>query len=530
LGAFLLGVVVASTPQKLEMERVFEGLRDMFGAVFFVAMGMLVDFRLLLSAWPLVLGVTLFALFCRSLATSTGLVLAGHETRESVRAGLALTPLGEFSFIAAQMGVTAGVLPAHFFPVAVGASLLTSLTAPVVIRRSDRISGWVDKHLPLMLREWIAFYHGWLELMVRRRQRSVLWKLTSKRLVQVAVEMIVVSGLMIFARPAFEWIQSELGDKWLFVRGTSALFWTVFVIVLLLPLVALWRNIGALSMIAAEWVTLESPRRETLQPLLERALRGVSSVMLVIWLVSLMPFGGPAGIVLILVFMVIMLRAGLVWRRLIFWQSKLEIELRTQLQAAVGGTEKKDLKQLLDTQQDQWELQAGEYTLPDFSSSTGQRIGELALRTRFGCSIASIDRQGLVIVNPAADVVLYPNDKLLLLGNQEQVAAAISYLGEARTEDAAHEIEEFSLGTMQVPAGSPLAGKPLAELDLFRRAGVQIAGIQRGSKRVLTPGGAERIEAGDVLLVLGTPRRVAEFESMLGSEKETRSKQEPAAA
>jgi CPA2 family monovalent cation:H+ antiporter-2 len=519
LGAFLLGVVVASTPQRPEIERVFEGLRDMFGAVFFVAMGMLVDFRLLAPAWPLVLGVTAFALVCRSLAASVGLVLAGNETRESIRAGLSVTPLGEFSFIVAQMGVAAGVLPPQFFPVAVGSSLLTSLAAPVLMRRSGAISAWVDHRLPLMVREWIAFYHSWQQQLVTRRQRSFLWKLTGRRLVQAGVGILLISGLILFARPLFAWIRTELGDDWPVAHGTAVMFWSMFGIVVLAPLVAIWRNVEALGLIVAEWVTRDSRRAATLRPLVERALRMVAASLLAIWLLSLMPFGKSVLSGFLGVLAVMLVAAALLWRRLIYWQSKLEVELQTQLQAAVGGAGRRDLKQLLEEQQDVWQLQAEEYVLPEFSASAGRSLGELALRSRLGCSVASIDRHGLTILNPSADAVLYPSDKLMLLGNAAQIDLAMAELGAPRARTDGQELEELSLETLRVPNESPLSGRTLRDLDLFRKAGVQVAGIQRGSKRIITPGGHERLASGDLLLILGTPKQIRELEIWLSAGK-----------
>jgi CPA2 family monovalent cation:H+ antiporter-2 len=514
LGAFLLGVVVASTPQKPEVERVFEGLRDMFGAVFFVAMGMLVDFRLLISTWPLVLGVAAFTVVCRALATSIGLVVAGNQTRESIRAGLALTPLGEFSFITAQVGVAAGAVPATFFPMAVGASLLSSLAAPFLMRRSDGISEWVDNRLPLSLRQWITFYHSWLELMIGRRQRSVLWKLTSRRLAQVLASVLVISGLVPFANPVFGWVERELGPNWLFPHGTAISFWSVFGVLVLLPLVAIWRNVGALSLVVAEWATQNSRRGRAVQPLVEQVIRGVSALLLVIWFVSLLPSGVAVLSAVLTVIGILVILAALLWRRLIYWQSRLEIELRGQMQSAVGNEDKRDPRHWLAQQRDAWQLQAEEYQLPEFSASAGRQIGELALRTRFGCSVASIDRHGFLILNPSAQVALYPSDKLLLLGSAEQIDRAIAELSVPRRHEA-QDLEEFSLETMRVPAESPLCGKTLQELDLFRKAGVQVAGIRRDTQQVLTPGGNERIEAENHLLVLGTNKQIREFENWL---------------
>lgn len=516
LGAFLLGVVVASTPQKLEIERVFEGLRDMFGAVFFVAMGMLVDFRLLASAWPMVLAVTIFALLWRSLATTAGLILSGNEIRDSIRAGLSLTPLGEFSFVIAQMGVAAGAVPDTFFPVAVGASLLTTLTTPFLMRRSGPISARIERHLPLMLREWIAFYQSWLERIIGRQQRSLLWRLTSRRLLQIGGAVLLVSGLALFARPVYRWLGEQVGPDWWFSNGTAISFWAVFGTVLLAPLVAVWRNLEALSLIVAESVAKDSRRRRTLQPLIQRALQSAGAVLLLIWLLILMPFGPGVLWAFLVVMAVLALLAALLWRRLIYWQSRLEVELRAQLQSALNSRETSDLKKLLEERRTSWELQAEEYVLPEFSESAGRRIGELALRKRFGCSIASIDRHGILIVNPTADVPLYPQDKLLLLGRAEQIDEAIKALAVVSSQPAQQDIEEFSLETVSVPQGSPAARKTLAELaDPLRQSGVQVAGIQRGATRILTPGGNNRLEEGDEVLVLGTLRQIGQFEEWL---------------
>ncbi len=514
LGAFLLGVVVASTPQKQEIERVFEGLKDMFGAVFFVAIGMLVDFRLLLGAWPLVLGVTAFALFLRPIATGLALVVAGNETRDSVRAGLSLAPLGEFSFIIAQLGVAAGAVPPSFFPTAVGASLLTTLAAPSLMRRSGPISGWVDRHLPLMLREWIAFYHSWLDRMISGgRQRSLLWKLTGRRLGQILGGMVLISALVLFARPLFTWVRGYLGEDWMFEGGTAIMFWTVFGVLVLGPLVAIWRNVGALSMIVAERVAMDTRRPSTVQPLLERALRGVSASLLMLWLLSILPFGRSFLSGFLVVLAIVAIVAAVLWRRLIFWQSKLEIELRAQLKSAVGEGSH-DLKQLLNEKQEVWELQAEEYTIPDSSAMAGKHIGELALRRRLGCSIASIDRHGIAIVNPSAEVILYPQDKLLLLGSAEQIDRAIAEFGAARSETGG-ALQDLSLETLSVPDHSPAAAKTLIELDLVRAWGVQVAGIQRGSIRILTPSGADKLEANDTLLILGGTAQINAFEAWL---------------
>lgn len=517
LGAFLLGVIVASTPQKPEIKRVVEGIRDMFGAVFFVAMGMLVDFGLLIQAWPLVLGMTVFALVFRPLASAFGLVLGGNSMRDSVRAGLALAPLGEFSFITAQMGVAAGLIPDTFFPMAVGASLLTTLAGPTLIRRSDAISAAVERRLPLFAREWIAFYDSWLKRLGQHQQRSVVWRLTGWRLAQTAVQILSVSALILFVAPVYRRIERVVGDDWLFPNGLPILFWSIYGLVLLAPLVAIWRNTEALAMIYAESATRGTARHRALRPVLQTALKTVTMAMLVIWLLVLLPFGQSLVWVSVAVAGILGLLAAVFWRRLVRWHSRMEIELQTQLKSALGSDAGSNLSQALRERQEDWELQAAEFVVPDFAECAGRKIGELALRTRFGCSIASIDRQGFSISNPSSGTGIYPRDQLLLIGSTAQIEEATRVLGAPKASGPAYEIEELSLEVVKVPQGSACGGQTLLELDLIRKIGVQVAGIERNGRRTLTPSGGDRIEPGDDVLALGTQRQLQDFRELLNS-------------
>jgi CPA2 family monovalent cation:H+ antiporter-2 len=516
LGAFLLGVIVASTPHKPEIERVFEGLRDMFGAVFFVAMGMLFNVRLLLEVWPMVLGIGAFTLVWRPLAATLGLVLAGNARNESFRAGLALMPLGEFSFIIAQLGVEARALPEPFYALAIGLSLVTTLLAPPLIRRSAAISERVDAAVPMVLREWIAFYHAWLKQVARRQQRSVLWRLTGKRLLQTAAQILLVSALIPFALPVYDWLEARLGEDWLFPSGLKIVFWTGFGAFLLAPLVATWRNFDALAMIFAESATRGTQRARAVRPLVETALKTVAMAMLVAWLLALLPFGFSVLWALLVIVGILSGLTAVFWRRLVRWHSRLEIELHTQLKSAVRSGLVSDFSEALREKQDDWKLQVDELVVPDFAECAGRKIGELALRTRCGCSVVSIDRHGFAIPNPSADVTLYPRDKLLLLGSAEQIAEAARLLTAIQVNGAAQALGELGMEVVPVPMNCPRAGRTLAGLDVVRQVGVQIAGIQRGERRILTPSGEDRIEAGDELLVLGTPRQIQALREWLG--------------
>jgi CPA2 family monovalent cation:H+ antiporter-2 len=203
LGAFLLGAIIGSTRYKDDIERVFRGMDQTFGAVFFVAVGMLVDFRVMLEAWPLLLGMTLLALLLRPVAATLGFLAVGNTSRESLQAGMAVVPLGEFSFIIALLGVESGVLSEAVYPVAVGASLLTSLAAPVMTRRAEAMSDRLVRLAPPFVEKWIVFYHDWLDRLRHRQTANIVWRLTSKRFLQVGIHMLFVSALLLFATPIY---------------------------------------------------------------------------------------------------------------------------------------------------------------------------------------------------------------------------------------------------------------------------------------------------------------------------------------
>jgi CPA2 family monovalent cation:H+ antiporter-2 len=516
LGAFVFGAIAGSTRFRADLERTFEGLYQIFGAVFFVAVGMQVDFRLLAEAWPLVLLVTALAWLLRPLACALGLLAVGNTSRESLQAGFALTPLGEFSFVIAQLGVASGAVPPGLFAAAVGASLLTSLGAPFLTRQGERLGERLTRAMPPRVGAWVGFYHDWLTRLRGRGGGSLLWRLTSKRLAQVAVHVLFVSALLLFARPAYLRAREAAGPDWLPPDAVPFLFWCGFGMVLLAPLIALWRNISALAMILAESATAGSPRQARLRPLLEAALRAVALVVLTVWLLALLPSGwsllGAAGGVLVLLAGV----TALFWRRFVHLHSRFEIELRRQFQRASHATATSAWSVALPDPTADWHLDIDEVTLPSDSALAGRTLGELAVRQRFGCSVVGIDRQGYGIANPSADTVLFPRDKLLLLGTAGQLAEAARQLGAAASpQPPATDFDELTMESVRVPEGCPLAGRPLRELDLIRRAGVQIGGIRRGKRRNLAPSGNDHFEAGDELLLLGTHAQIKDFCALL---------------
>lgn len=515
LGAFLIGCIVAETPHRHQIERIFEGMRDVFSAVFFVAIGLQIDLLALGHAWWIVLLLTVFTLVVRVGAVSTGLTLIGTPQRDALRAGLVATPIGEFSFIIAQLGVAAAVVPPVYYPLAVGLSLMTSLTSPLLTRKSEPISEAILRARPRWLVVVLDAYQDWLERLRERRAGSILWKLSRKRVIQIVVELLFVAGLLVFAEPMEAALSDWLGHDWLFPGGPTLIFWLGLVLVALVPLFAVWRNVGALARIIAEFATHAQPRakKARIRTLVENGVRLIATVAMVVWVGSFAPAGSARwtllGSVVVVVVVLLLLR-----RRLVYWHSELEVGLEDVLGEASGSRFGASSVPWAGRKHEEWALGVSDCVIPDLAECSGRSLAQLDLRSRFGCTVIGIERQGCMITLPGPGEALFPRDKVLLLGTAEQMAEAKATMGAVSASDSA-DFDMVGLETLLLPEGSRAANHTLAELAPAAKYGVQVAGVRRGPIRILNPGAGERLAAGDELLLLGAPVNLREFKAWL---------------
>lgn len=517
LGAFLLGAIVAEIPQRVAVEKSFAGMRDLFSSVFFVSIGMMIDLRLLKDVWWLVIVLSVFALVGRGIATTVALIACGTPPRQARRAGLLLGPVGEFSFIIAQLGVSAAVLPKSYYPVAVGVSVLTVLLVPGLNRQADVILVALERVEPAWLKRTFEAYHTWLAQVRSRPTSSVAWGFVRGRLLQSGVELLFATGVMIFSRDLLSFLVRDLGALGVDPAVLGYAFWSGVALIVLIPLVAIWRNLVAMAMIVGEAIGDNSRLPASV---IRNGLSGLGAVLLAYWLYAVVPVDdlgvwgwlvvGAAAAVIITVFS----------RRLIYWHSQWQNSVAEVLAEdpdggarAAGGARERQQRGL-----EEWQLSLRECVLPDGAAVGGQTIGELALPGRFGCTLVEIERNGYVITSIHPDVRVYPGDKLLLLGREEQVEAACIAL-EARRSGRG-EAEEFQgsvLESIKIPPRF-MAGRTLANLNIGQVTGVRIVGIHRGAHRSLAPSGAETLEPGDDILASGTLGEIRAFRAWLAKQ------------
>jgi CPA2 family monovalent cation:H+ antiporter-2 len=517
LTAFILGAIIGSTPQRPEIDRLFEGLRHLFGAVFFVSMGMIFDIRKLPEFWPAMLGLTAAAVFLRSIAVCAAQLVTGGEIRNSIKAAVTLTPLGEFSFVIALLGVTSGVMPDSFYPAAVGASLLTCLISPLLIRRAEPISEAIASRVPESISNSLASYHLWLERLGSAQANSMMWRILSPRFGQMLLQLLFASGCLALAPPTHRALIRFVGPDFLFPGGTTPTFLLATGVLVLIPLVALWRNIVAVSMIIAEATAARFGPNPRTQLMTERGLTAGAILLTLLWLSALLPTDIVSTQVFLGIIAVLGLLAIILWRHLVRWHARLEGRIHQEyLTASLPSTDGNRQWKMQDCTETEWVTRVGELTLPSDSKVAGKQISDLRLRAASGCSIIAIDRQGFAINSPGATDRLYPGDRLLLLGSEEALAKAIELLSERDDSPAwAMHFEELATESMLVPDGSPLAGKALLTLQLGPRYGVQIGAIRRGERQIPTPAGNEELQPGDTILALGHLHHIRQFHEAL---------------
>jgi len=201
LGAFIAGSLVSESGEGAAIETLVRPVRDLFVAIFFVSVGMLIDPHALVEHWGAVLALTLVVIGGKVVAVTAGAFLTGNGLRPSVQAGMSLAQIGEFSFIIAAVGTAAGVIRPALYPVAIAVSALTTLTTPWLIRAADSVALTVDRKLPRPVQTFVALYGSWIE---RLRESSAVagGRARVRRLVRFLVIDVLLVGFIIIAAAA----------------------------------------------------------------------------------------------------------------------------------------------------------------------------------------------------------------------------------------------------------------------------------------------------------------------------------------
>jgi K+:H+ antiporter len=506
LGAFLLGAIIAETPQRPAVDRAMQGMRDVFIAVFFASIGMLLDPALLLKNWMLILTLGIVAILVRSFALSCALLITGTADRDAIRAGLIVTPIGEFAFIIAQIGVSSGMLSTDYYPIAVGVALFTALISPALIQHSGKISDYALRCEPKFFHDLVKLYQQFLASVGEHQRRSKVFGLARQSLPPLIVSVTFASGILVVAPLLFsQWnrLFPQTAGPWRY-----HLFWALLGVAVAGPLLGVWRRIADFLKRLVEIAFGGGLNAQ--HPGLVICLELIAAFLLLVWVWLLTPAFG-----LSITFFGSILATSAVYA-LFFGKGLRTVQRRiaAELSDAILSTEERRKRLHDDWLKDhqEWDLSLSEIRVPDSEVWFGKSLGDLSLRSQFGCSVVGVERQGYPVPSPGPDTELYPSDVLLVLGTEHQIQHVRAFFdsGPNNTEKA-DLLDEIRLESIEVREGSRLAGNALAELEIPRHTGIQIAGVARGDFRMLFPGPFQVLLPGDWLLVVGTRDQIHRF-------------------
>jgi len=431
LGAFLVGAVMAESAQSRRIESLVEPVRDLFTAVFFVAIGLLVDPALLWQHIVPIAGISLVVMIGQIAGNTFGTVVAGHDFRTAMRVGTGLSQIGEFSFVIATLGLTLiKTSPSHenfkeMYPIVIGVALMTTVFTPRWIRSADRLTDAILRGAPKPLVGYLALYKDWVERFKGGQWNSLAWKLSRKWLLQMAVNMALVAGVILgaayLARLEPAWLA-----KWKMTPDTLPTVLWVAALVLSLPmLIANLRKLQALGMLISEATVRRKSagqRTQALRSVVANVclVAGTAGMILCVLLLSsaLLP---PLGVMLALA-VVLGVVAWLQWRFLVRVYARAQIALKETFEANELGEAEAESADLPTGLLEAAHLDS--LRLAKGSPAAGRRIGELALRTNTGVSIVGIERDSERIVNPGPEETLHEGDLLLMLGEGDQLPKA----------------------------------------------------------------------------------------------------------
>jgi CPA2 family monovalent cation:H+ antiporter-2 len=438
LGAFVAGVLVAESGKAAQIEPLVNPVRDIFAAVFFVAVGMLIDPAEVARHWPAILVLTALVVVGKIGGVSFGAFMTGKGTRTSVAAGMSLAQIGEFSFIIAGVGVSLGAIGPHVYPVAIAVSAITTLLTPALIRRSGRFASFVDRKLPKRLQTFVALYESWFDRLRASRGES---RSQFRRFARtLSLDVAVIAGVLIATSLSFDallaLLEGELGlarsaARVLVVAAGGALV-LPFCVSVLRTTTRFARLIGEVAVPRTGAETADLGRQPRV--VLEAAVRSVGIVIAGSALIAItQPFlpGYTAAIVLLVAIAALAVA---------FWRTAggLHGHVRAASQAVIEALAAQSGARGaghggVDPMEQARQLFPGlgapvRFEIPPASPAAGRSLADLELRAATGATVLAIVRGGSGIAVPDAHDVLHAGDVLAIAGTPEAIAAAIALL------------------------------------------------------------------------------------------------------
>lgn len=496
-GAFVMGSILAETIEADKITTVVEPVKNLFGAIFFVSVGMLVDPAILVSYAVPILVLVLTILVGQAIFGTMGFMLSGQPLKTAMRCGFSMAQIGEFAFIIASLGLSLRVISDFLYPVVVAVSVITTFLTPYMMKAAIPCYEFMERRLP---RKWIrrldhmgAIHHTtqtennhWRALL-----KAMAWNVVIYSILSVAVVAIMLSLFLPFMRrllPGWEL-------HW-WANGITGIL-TVAMISPFLRSMIMKKNHS--EEFKALWTESRLNRLPLIFTVLVRVAIGAGFIFYICNYLS--RFKNALIITIALVVVLLMALSRRLKHRSIRLERLFVQNLRSRdIEAQVSGKRRPLFEgHLLDR-----DIHISEFIVPVDSLWAGKTLAQLKLGNRFGVHVSSILRGSHRINIPDGNMMLFVGDKLQAIGNDEQLNIMNAAMqAELLPEDADIEHREMKLQKLVITADSPLVGKTLKESNVRQRYNFMVVGVEEGQKNLTMINPNRCFEVGDIVWVVG---------------------------
>jgi CPA2 family monovalent cation:H+ antiporter-2 len=498
LGAFIMGSILAETVYGEHIEQLITPVKNLFGAIFFVSVGMLIDVKILWQYAGPVLLLTTIVMLGKTIFVSTGALIAGKPLRQAVQAGTSMSQIGEFSFIIATLGVTLKVTSSYLYPIAVGVSVITTFTTPYMIRLAEPLFNFLLKNLP---EKWVLSLNKY-SLGSQNIKGESDWRTVFNAYLQmILLNAVIIVGLILLSN----YYLKPFIAGYLYNSVWAKLVSLLLTLIIMAPFI--WGLMAKkIHGIAYKALWLDSKYNHGPLVTLE-ALRNIVAVFLVgVLFRQFFPFWQAfIGTAIVMVIVLVIFR-----QRLQHFYHRIEHRFLTNL------NEKEQVTTPLQSLTP-WDAHLSRITISPSSALIDKSLQKLQLREKYGINIALIERGNRIIYAPSAKEKLFPYDEIGVIGTDIQLqefASLVHSMNEA-TEAVSADGENITLVRIVVDEHNGLKGQTIRESGIREKTNGLVVGIERNGQRLLNPVSDMAFEWEDVVWLVGDRYKIKDAYKVL---------------
>ena len=498
-GAFVMGSILAETVEADKIIRLVDPVKNLFGAIFFVSVGMLVKPDVIVQYAIPILLLVITILVGQALFGTLGYLLGGQTLKNAMRCGFSMAQVGEFAFIIATLGKSLGVISEFLYPVVVAVSVITTFLTPYMIRAAEPCYNVLVKHLP---KRWVRrLTHIQTNNAGESASTNNLWKVLMKKMIlNTLIYGILSAAVIAIMFSAALPICRDLSIKWTgshWIGNAVCGFLTIVFIAPFLRSIVMKQNHS--EAFKALWTDRRINRLPLTATILARVLIALSFIFYVCNYLT--RFKNALMIAVAVGLLILMLLSRWIKKRSITLERLFIQNLQSRDLEAQKQGKKKPLfaNHLIDR-----DIHIANLELPDDSLWAGKTLYSLKLRNRFGVHISSILRGSKHINIPNGGTILFPGDKLQAIGNDEQLTK-LSKAMKAELQPTITDIEkhEMKLRSFTISKTSPFIGKTLKDSGIRDKYNCMVVGVDEGQQNLTLITPSRSLQAGDVLWVVG---------------------------